>query len=80
MMFNLFCALLFLPTALTLDVPTSDNLAGSQIAPHEVYNRPMRAARKYQELSTRSLKGSLSHDHHLHYVDGENTPAIPSPT
>ena len=73
MIFNFLRALLFLPTALTLHVPTSDHAAGSQFTPNEVYNRPMRAARMYQELSTRHLKGCLSHDHHLHYVDGKNT-------
>ena len=80
MIFNLFRALLFLPTALTLHVAASDNAAVSQFAPNEVYNRPLRAARRYQELSTRNLKGCLSHDYHLHYVDGENTPATPSQT
>lgn len=75
MICNLFHALLFLPIALTLHVPTSNNAAVSQFAPNEVYNRPMRAARRIQELSTRNLKGCLSHDHHLHYVDGEITPA-----
>ena len=75
MIFNFFRALLFLPTALTLHVPTSDNAAVSHIAPNEIYNRPLRAARRIREVSTRSPKGCLSHDHHLHYVDGENTPA-----
>ena len=72
MIFNLSCALLFLRTALTLHVPTSNNAAVSQIAPNEIYNQPLRAARRIRELSTRNLKGCLSHDHHLHYVDGEN--------
>ena len=76
MIFKFFRALLFLPTAFTLHVLTSDNAAGSQFTPNEVYNRPMRAARRYQELSTRNLKGCLSHDHHLHYVDGETITAI----
>lgn len=74
MVFNLICALLFLPTALTLHVPTSNDAAVSQFAPNEDYNRPLRAARRIQELTTRNMKGCLSHNHLLHYVDGENAP------
>ena len=80
MIFNFVHALLLLPTALTLHVPISDNAAVSQFAPNEVSNRPLRAARRVRELSTRNLKGCLSHDHYLHYVDGENTLATLSLT
>lgn len=80
MIFNIVHALLFLPTALTLHVPTSNDAAVSQLAPSEDYNRPLRAARRVQELYTRNLKGCLSHNHLLHYVDGKNASATVSQT
>ena len=74
MLFNIVHALLFLPTALALHVQTSNDAAASQFAPNDDYNRPLRAARRIQELTTRNMKGCLSHNHLLHYVDGENAP------
>ena len=80
MIFNLIYMLLFLPTALTSHVSTSDDAAVSQFAPNEDYNRPLRAARRIQELTTRNTKGCLSHNHLLHYVDGEKAPETISHT
>lgn len=74
MIFNLIYALLFFSTAFTLHVATSNDAAVSQFAPKEDYNRPLRAARRIQELTIRNMKGCLSHNHLLHYVDGENAP------
>ena len=36
-----------------------------------VPERRLTAAKRSHELGTRDLKGCLSHDHRLHYVDGE---------
>ena len=80
MIFNIVHVLLFLSTALTLHVQASNDGAASQFAPNEDYNRPLRAARRIQELTTRTMKGCLSHNHLLHYVDGENTLATISRT
>ena len=49
-----------------------DNGAISDGSLQGVPERRLRAAKKDHELAARDLKGCLSHEHHLHYVDGES--------
>ena len=77
MIIKFFYALLVIPTTLALHLSNSDTSAVNDAALNGDYSRPLRAARKRQDLSTRGLKGCLSHDHLLHYVDGGNACAAP---
>ena len=63
----LFClSAAFAPQVLGYDIVGISDLALSG-----AHDRPLRAAKRNHDLGRRDVKGCLSHDHHLHYVDGK---------
>ena len=63
----LFVFLIHQAFAFVFDGAIDHQLDASRASPHHV--RSLRAAKKSGKLSQRDVKGCLSHDHHLHYLD-----------
>lgn len=63
----LFC----LSVAFGSQVLGYDSVGMSDLALSGAHDRPLRAAKRNHDLGRRDVKGCLSHDHRLHYVDGK---------
>jgi hypothetical protein len=57
--------------ALVSQVLGSDSVWNSDLAVNGAHDRLLRAAKRDNGLGRRDVKGCLSHNHHLHYVDGK---------
>ena len=71
-MMHMFLNILFcLSAAFPYQVLGYDSVGMSDLALSGAHDRPLRAAKRIHGLDRRDVKGCLSHDHHLHYVDGK---------